>query len=59
MLLDDLGRSWIQTATHEGSHGEINGKPIHVCRPIDDYTIASKDPATAGKLIARIESYRL
>ena len=53
LLLDKLG---FKNTTHEKNlySGTISGKPVLVCRQIDDYAIASPDPSASSELICLI-----
>jgi len=54
-ILEELG---FHSTTHERNLycGEINGELVLVCRQVDDFAIASKDPKTADLLISKINA---
>jgi len=55
ILKDELG---FRSTTHECNLycSEIDGKLVLVCRQVDDFAIASKDPKTADLLISKINA---
>jgi Reverse transcriptase (RNA-dependent DNA polymerase) len=52
-------RLGFRATTHERNlyPGTVDGEDTLVCRQVDDFNIATKDPATAGKLIALINAF--
>lgn len=56
ILVDELG---FQPTTQEPNllRGSIDGHLVLICRQVDDFAIATSDPATAEKLIARLNKY--
>ena len=56
VLCDKFG---FQATTHERNlyRGTVNGALVLVCRQVDDYAIASADPATAETLISMINEH--
>ena len=56
ILEDELG---FRSTTHECNLycSEIDGKLVLVCRQVDDFAIASKDPKTADLLISKINAW--
>lgn len=56
ILVGELG---FQPTTQEPNllRGTIDGDLVLICRQVDDFAFATKDPATAEKLIARLNKF--
>ena len=56
ILVDELG---FKPTTHEPNllRGTIDGELVLICRQVDDFAFATKNPAVADKLIARLNKF--
>jgi Reverse transcriptase (RNA-dependent DNA polymerase) len=56
MITKILGTLGFKSTTHECNlyHGKLDGHAVLICRMVNDYAIACRDPTVADKIIAHI-----
>ena len=54
-----IGKFGFRATTHERNlyRGTVDGKDVLICRQVDDYAVATKDHATAEKLVSVINAH--